>query len=543
MKKLCNYIEVLSLCIMVVFMSGCSSDYDKSADNDFSNMKFKINVDILDEGETRAASDFKTNWAEGDKMYLMVDDNSSQICYIEFSNNDWVIKKEGSMEPNFMDNGNIKAVYAEKISYVSANKISTTKDILYGENGNYYKDADGFIVINILLDQRPMSKIRINGIPNGYNKITGLVECTSLDFTTMIWTDESKMEGKACCDKETKDNAYTFYGNLAPNGSDQTVIKLSYNYSLAGSTDVYTANYIRTYDKKFEKGKHYIIQGPETSEKNEWYAEAIPVPKTTSKGISVALGVDTVSITRLYELLIKNPTHPEVTYVSSDASVAEVVGNKIVTHKEGTTNINVQTTDNSSLSLSIKVVAATPKEGKSEFNGLPGFEFNAKDCFTWIAPVPLESRQTVTYKSDNEAVASVATDGTITCNTVGSAKITVTSVDNKECSFNVKVSNVEDYIALTWPSQYLYTTQEVKYTIANSAPDKITLTSAVVTDKNGKIINTLESEQVIDKNKSYTRGFKPDDMASIVDSKLTVTVSYGGKTGSKDLIFSASPIK
>ena len=156
-----------------------------------------------------------------------------------------------------------------------------------------------------------------------------------------------------------------------------------------------------------------------------------------------------------------NATNKEVTWRSSDPSVATVKNGTVNAVKEGKTDIIVTTVDgNFSAKCVLTVVAASPSEENVAVNGIilneTSISIKEGKTNTIIATVlPADaSNKAVVWSSLQPTIATVSIDGTITAKRVGTAIITATTVDGSfvaECIVTVEpiASTDQDYVAVT----------------------------------------------------------------------------------------------
>ena len=140
-------------------------------------------------------------------------------------------------------------------------------------------------------------------------------------------------------------------------------------------------------------------------------------------------------------------TNKAVSWKSSDANVANVDSNgKVTAGKAGSATITVTTTDGSkTATCSVTVTAkAIPVSGVSlDASELEIIKGETGQLTAKVSPDDATDK-TVTWKSDNENVATVDANGKITAVDTGTANITVTTKDgNKEASCTVTVSPKE----------------------------------------------------------------------------------------------------
>lgn len=138
-----------------------------------------------------------------------------------------------------------------------------------------------------------------------------------------------------------------------------------------------------------------------------------------------------------------NATNQAVTYKSSDEKVATVAENGTVTAvAEGSADITATTadggfTDKCVVTVTKPTVAVT---GVTIDPTTANIEVGKTAKLTATVVPDNATNKATTYKSSNEAVATVAPDGTVTAVSAGSANITATAVDggsNASCAVTV----------------------------------------------------------------------------------------------------------
>lgn len=165
-------------------------------------------------------------------------------------------------------------------------------------------------------------------------------------------------------------------------------------------------------------------------------------------------------------VLPDNSTNKDVTWSSSDVSIAMVSGNGIVHGiKPGQATI-MATTDDGGFSALCKVIVkdgfipvSEIKLSQATING------NIGDSYRLTASVLPEnaSNKALVWQSDNESVASVNSDGLVRLLNLGIAKIKVSATDSSgeysECEVNVEMSGVEDISVGVHENVGIYTVQ------------------------------------------------------------------------------------
>ena len=341
MKKTNNILTVFALFIALLLTSCSQDDITTTKTSDFENLRFKVNVE--NPINTRAASDGKTTWSKGDQIYISIDGDKDNLCNLIYDGSDWNVSKLTSTV-DFKESGKLNGVFADTLKYISSH-ITTWGDILYTDEGTYKKDGD-VVYINLNMNKRPVAKVKINGIPDGF-WIENMREYTNLNISDMAWDDTSS-DGKL--NKESEENqTCTFYGTLAANDGN-TTIKL-----INGKGAYYSKTFT---GKSIAAGDYITVQGPEVDQNWDSF---IPVESiSATKDASIVLG-DTQNATNYFTFSPENVTNKNVTYKSEDETIATVDENGVITGKKvGETNIIVTSKDgNHTCDIKVKVADLT----------------------------------------------------------------------------------------------------------------------------------------------------------------------------------------
>ena len=141
-------------------------------------------------------------------------------------------------------------------------------------------------------------------------------------------------------------------------------------------------------------------------------------------------------------ILPATTTNKAVTWKSQNEAVATVDANGVVTAiAVGETTITVTTADGSNLSATCKVTVV-PTPAASITLNTTAVTLKATETATLtttILPVTTTNKA-VTWKSDNEAIATVNANGVVTAIAVGEANITATTTDGTNLSATCKVT-------------------------------------------------------------------------------------------------------
>jgi uncharacterized protein YjdB len=158
------------------------------------------------------------------------------------------------------------------------------------------------------------------------------------------------------------------------------------------------------------------------------------------------------SLTINYTIVPENATNKNVTYTSDNNDVVSINKGIIIGKKNGMANITVKTVDGE-YSAIFKV---TVSSSTVNVTGISAVINNNKITVGQTAKITTKitpnnaSNKSVTYKSNNTAVATVDANGNVTGKSAGTASITITTNDgNKKANVSVTVSNPVHATSLT----------------------------------------------------------------------------------------------
>ena len=287
---------------------GCSNEIETenvlSTGKDYWNFEINVSGKSAFNNGTRAYTN-KTEWNDGDIIYLVVDGKEETKCPITYTKNGWDV---ANLNPeNFSKSeGFITAIYSDKIT-LDQDNIITSGDILYTENGIYSK-AQNAIYINLPMEKRPISRIKIKGIADNFKlKATGFEKIISTN--PIKWSDTKLIK---CYDYE--EDIAVYFGLVTPDVDGTTTIELSNDES--GIT------YTRKFNKTMEAGDAIVIEGPNSNEAEMWN-EAIHI-------INIELSKTTANLLVGEELELnailtpENASNKNIIWTSSDESIATV---------------------------------------------------------------------------------------------------------------------------------------------------------------------------------------------------------------------------
>ena len=149
----------------------------------------------------------------------------------------------------------------------------------------------------------------------------------------------------------------------------------------------------------------------------------------------------TQTATLVATVLPELTTNKAVTWASSNDEVAIVDENGVVTAiAVGEVTITATTTDGSNLSASCKVIVK-PTQATSITLNKTEASLKVTETITLVATVlpELTTNKSVTWKSSNNAVATVSENGVVTAVATGEAIITATTTDGSNLSASAKI--------------------------------------------------------------------------------------------------------
>jgi uncharacterized protein YjdB len=282
------------------------------------------------------------------------------------------------------------------------------------------------------MNKRPVARIKMTGVSADYwlNNGTEYVYLTS--FSPMKW-GTSQTKGAYNRVADGAGNA-VFYGLIPANsGSTEIVLK-----NANGDT------YSRTYNKTMTAGESIAINGPTSSESSSWtYTSAkVAVTGISLSPSSLTLNVGSSStITATVSPL--NATNTNVTWSSSDATVATVANGKITAVKAGTTTITAKTEDGN-FTATCAVTVTVPVTGVTLNKSTLALTVGSNATLTATVAPSNATNQNVTWTSSDASVATVSSAGKVTGIKAGTATITVTTVDGSKtatCTVTVLENN------------------------------------------------------------------------------------------------------
>ncbi len=231
-------------------------------------------------------------------------------------------------------------------------------------------------------------------------------------------------------------------------------------------------------------------------------------------------GSTTVSAT----ILPENATNKSVSFSSSDASIASVDNNGLVTGiSPGTATITAKTSNGkvNSVTITVKAPEILPQEIAVS---IASSEIIVGDSTTVSATVLPENAtdKSVSFSSSDASIASVDNNGLVTGISPGTAKITVSTHNGKTSSVDVIVKP-----AVIFAESVTLTAQEEKIVEGSSTTLTVTVLPEDTTDKTVSFIS----------NNTFVATVSEDGVVTAVSAgtaKITAT-TINGKSASVDI--------
>lgn len=141
----------------------------------------------------------------------------------------------------------------------------------------------------------------------------------------------------------------------------------------------------------------------------------------------------------------QNATNNTVTWSSSNPEVVTVANGTVTAVSAGTATITVTTADgNHKATCTVTVIPKTVQVSGIQVQGSASVYVGGSTKLTATVTPTNATNQKVTWSSNNESVATVGTDGTVTAVSAGTATITVTTEDGqKTAACTVTVLSVD----------------------------------------------------------------------------------------------------
>ena len=257
----------------------------------------------------------------------------------------------------------------------------------------------------------------------------------------------------------------------------------------------------------------------------------VPVTGVTVTGANTATAGDTVTLTAT--VAPANATDKSVTWSTSDAAVATVNANGVVTTKKAG-KVTITATSNGDKtkfgSIEITVSAATVPVTSVTVAGDAAMTVDGEQTLTATVAPANATDKTVTWKSSDATVATVNANGKVVAKKAGEVTITATAGG---VSGTLKIT-VSDKAPTVIPVQSVTVTGKQKLVEGASTTLTATVAPADATDKTVTWKSSDESVATVDKD-------------GVVTAKkagtVTITATAGGVSGTLDITVTAKPVE
>ena len=257
----------------------------------------------------------------------------------------------------------------------------------------------------------------------------------------------------------------------------------------------------------------------------------VPVTGVTVTGANTATAGDTVTLTAT--VAPANATDKSVTWSTSDAAVATVNANGVVTTKKAG-KVTITATSNGDQtkfgSIEITVSAATVPVASVTVAGDAAMTVDGEQTLTATVAPANATDKTVTWKSSDATVATVDANGKVVAKKAGEVTITATAGG---VSGTLKIT-VSDKAPTVIPVQSVTVTGKQELVEGASTTLTATVAPADATDKTVTWKSSDESVATVDKD-------------GVVTAKkagtVTITATAGGVSGTLDITVTAKPVE
>ena len=497
--KALRWMAAAGLCLAAAACSKDDITPESAPQEDITPTKIIFNVTrggYEDDAETRAP---KSGWQEGDVVYFGKYQQVGKGKAI-YTGGEWAVTMTESIPGN---SATLFARYAENVTGDKNDHLSVEHgDVAYTTSGSYKVDEKGVATITLSLNQHPHGRMTFTGVGKGKEltvlgmKYVSYFPCDEYEpaFTEAPITLTGEDDGTA-----------TLYALPTADIVTEAGITLTVKYD--------GKFYTKTFASKEFKAKKSITLAVPSTEGGWTDATTIPVMSVTLNKTVLTLETG-ASETLTATVAPVEATNKKVTWKSDKPEIASVDANgKVTGVKAGEATATVAVTG-----VMLNKTETTILEGGSE---------------TLVATVLPENatNRNVSWKSSDEAVATVDANGKVTGVKAGEAVITVTTEDGKKintCKVTVKSNTVNvTGVSLNKSSiSIMVGTDETL--VAKVLPENATNQNVTWSCKNPEIAS-------VDANGKVT-GIK------VGRTIVTVTTEDGGKTADCAVNVSERPI-
>ena len=224
-------------------------------------------------------------------------------------------------------------------------------------------------------------------------------------------------------------------------------------------------------------------------------AAAVPVTGVTLDQNSLTKTVGDPAVTLTATVQPTNATNQNVSWSTSNASVATVTNGVVNFVSAGTATITVTTQDGAktaTCSVTVNAAAAVPVTSVSVSPTSATLTVGQTQQLTATVLPSNATDKSGSWTSSNAAVASVSSSGLVTANAAGSATITFTTTDGGKTGTSSITVNVA-------PNSLTVSTNSLNYS-SNGGSQSVTVTSNVTHIATNQVINLCKSATSIFSN-------------------------------------------
>ena len=490
--KTLRWMAAASLCLAA---AACSKDDivpESAPQQGITPTKFIFNVTrggYEGDAETRAP---KSGWEEGDVVYFGVRGALNNTA--TYTGGSWAVKMNSPIPENY---DFFIGFYAERAAMTTDGYLRLGHgDAAFTTEGNYEVDEDGVATITLNLNQHSQGRMTFTGVGQGKELVVeGMEHASQLNTSTLYMTFK---EGPITLTGED-DGTATLYGRPTSDIVSGTDITLKVKYD----GKLYTKTFA---NKAFKPNSNITLAAPSVT--GGWKdASTVSVTGVTLNQTSISIvpgGGETLTAT----VTPADATNKKVTWKSSNEAIATVDANGIVIGvAAGTATITVTTEDGGyTATCAVEVINFVNVTGVTLNKTSTTIAVGASETLTATVTPDNATFKNVTWKSSNEAVATVDANGKVTGVKAGTATITVTTVVGGETA-TCAVEVITSVTGVTLNKTTLKLTKGASETLTatvaptNATNKKVTWTSsdpAVATvDASGKVTGVANGTATI----------------------------------------------